>query len=116
VPIGTITDSERATVRARSPVGAKYDHPVNRESAAELLAARRAATPQPAPAQKGAPAAPPAGGGFGDKVKDILFGTSRRQGALEGMAKQAMRTAGSQLTNQILRGVLGGILGSSRRR
>ena len=42
-------------------------------------------------------------------VKDAVFGTKRRQGALETMTKQAARTAGSKLGNQILRGVLGGI-------
>ena len=115
--IGSITDSERATIRMRSPVGAKYDTAINRESAAELLAARRASAQATAPAQPGAtPPAAPAGSAFGDKVKEILFGTNRRQGALEGMAKQAMRSAGSQITTQILRGVLGGILGSGRRR
>ena len=35
--IGAITPEERATVRARSPIGAKYDTPVNRESAYEML-------------------------------------------------------------------------------
>src|SRR5688572_17092670 len=41
--MGAITDIERAQVRAGSPVGGKYDNPVNRESAAEMLAARRTA-------------------------------------------------------------------------
>src|SRR5690606_30638932 len=35
--MGAITDAERAAVRAGSPVGAKYDKPVNRQSAAEIL-------------------------------------------------------------------------------
>jgi DNA helicase HerA-like ATPase len=38
--IGAITAAERATIRQRSPVGAKYDTAVNRESAAEMLARR----------------------------------------------------------------------------
>lgn len=38
--IGAITPEERATVRARSPVGSKYDTPVNRESAYEILSRR----------------------------------------------------------------------------
>src|SRR3546814_3375150 len=41
--MGAITDAERAQVRAGSPVGGKYDNAVNRESAAEMLAARRVA-------------------------------------------------------------------------
>jgi len=122
--IGTITDEERAQVRMRSPVGAKYDQPVNRESAAEMLAARRqAAAAEPDPAARSAPAprvpapagtAPPAAPGtgsvIGDKLKEMIFGTSRRQGMIETMAKQTMRTAGSRLGQQILRGVLGSIM------
>jgi DNA helicase HerA-like ATPase len=41
--MGAITPEERAGVRARSPVGTKYDARVNRESAYEILTqARRA--------------------------------------------------------------------------
>jgi len=43
-------------------------------------------------------------------MKDWLLGTSRRQGALEAMAKSTLRTMGNQLGKQILRGVLGGIM------
>jgi hypothetical protein len=35
--IGSITTEERSAVRARSSVGSKYDHAVNRESAYEIL-------------------------------------------------------------------------------
>jgi hypothetical protein len=54
--------------------------------------------------------------GFGHAVKDAVFGTSRRQGMVETMAKQAARTVGSQIGRQILRGVLGGLLGGGSRR
>jgi DNA helicase HerA-like ATPase len=40
--MGAITPEERAAVRGRSPVGAKYDKPVNRESAYEILSERGA--------------------------------------------------------------------------
>jgi DNA helicase HerA-like ATPase len=113
--IGTITDDERATVRSRSPVGGKYDTPVNRESAQELLARRAeetaAATP-PVATGNGNPKPPapaPAEGGVSSTVKDWLFGTKRRQGAIEAMTKSTMRTVGNQLGRQILRGVLGGL-------
>ncbi|TLD40392.1 MAG: ATPase component BioM of energizing module of biotin ECF transporter [Candidatus Jettenia ecosi] len=36
--MGAITPEERAVVRSRSPVGAKYDNAINRESAHEILA------------------------------------------------------------------------------
>jgi hypothetical protein len=51
----------------------------------------------------------------GGPLKDLLWGTRRRQGIVEAMAKQAARTVGSRIGRQILRGVLGGILGSGRR-
>jgi DNA helicase HerA-like ATPase len=111
--MGAITPEERAVVRTRSPVGAKYDAVVNRESAYEILS-RRAA---PAVATSAPVVSSPAGepekkrGALGE----FLWGTKRRQGMVETMAKQAARTVGSQVGRQILRGVLGGILGGTRR-
>jgi hypothetical protein len=110
--MGAITSEERAAVRGRSPVGAKYDTPVNRESAYEILTRRNASAESPA-AKPDAPAEPSSAGGA---IGDLLWGTKRRQGMLETMAKQAARTVGSEVGRQILRGVLGGILGGSRRR
>jgi hypothetical protein len=52
----------------------------------------------------------------GGLVGDLLWGTKRRQGMVETLAKQAARSVGSQIGRQIIRGVLGGILGGSRRR
>jgi hypothetical protein len=117
--IGAITDAERATIRQRSPVGSKYDTTVNRDSAAEMLAKRASdkaadatAVAADASAKGGANSAETAG--WGGAVHDALFGTKRRQGMIETMGKQMMRTAGSQLGRQILRGVLGGIFGGKR--
>ena len=45
--IGAITPEERAALRARSPVGGKYDSPVNRESAYEVLSRRTAPSGAP---------------------------------------------------------------------
>jgi len=47
-------------------------------------------------------------------VDEFLWGTKRRQGMVETMAKQTARTVGSQLGRQILRGMFGVILGSKR--
>jgi DNA helicase HerA-like ATPase len=118
--MGAITEAERATVRARSPVGSRYDTPLNRESAQEMLAQRaQATTPAPAAAPVGkrpAASAPEATGGAVGWLKDMLFGTGRRQGAIEAVAKSTLRTMGNQMGRQILRGVLGGISSGSRRR
>ena len=114
--MGAITDAERMQVRAGSPVGVKYDTAVDRESAADMLArtvqARsEAAGAPPVPANGRGDARP---GGLGQAVKDAVFGTTRRQGMLETMAKQASRTVGSRIGRQILRGVLGGVFGGKR--
>jgi hypothetical protein len=112
--IGAITDAERATIRQRSPVGGKYDTAVNRESAAEMLAKRASdKAADAATVAAGAPAKD-ADAGWSGAVHDALFGTKRRQGMIETMGKQMVRTAGSQLGRQILRGVLGGIFGGKR--
>jgi DNA helicase HerA-like ATPase len=114
--IGAITAEERATVRSRSPIGTKYDTPVNRESAYEMLKQSVENTEGvqrergPASSEKSPPPAAPS------KVDEFLWGTKRRQGMVETMAKQTARTVGNQLGRQILRGILGGILGSSRTR
>lgn len=112
--IGAATPEERAVVRARSPIGGKYDTPVNRESAYEILSRR---TEQKQVVEAGThAAAPEKASERGGMIGDWLWGTGRRQGLVETMAKQAARTVGSQIGRQILRGVLGGILGGSRRR
>lgn len=114
--MGAITEAERAQVRAGSPVGAKYDTTVDRDSASEMLVRKVAAAAEQA-------AAPPARtraqddaeqGGFGQSVKDAVFGTQRRQGMVETMAKQTARTVGNQIGRQILRGMLGGIFGGRK--
>jgi DNA helicase HerA-like ATPase len=118
--MGAITPEERRAVRGRSPVGAKYDTPVNRESAHERLAERRSESGSAGGGVDGAPLpqgrardADRSGAASEESsvVHDFLWGTRRRQGAVESMAKQAARTMGGQLGRQIVRGVLGGILG-----
>jgi len=110
--MGSITLEERAGVRARSPLGAKYDQRLDRESAAEQLAKRAETATQ----QAGAPPVPTPQadaqtGGVGKKVGEWMWGTSRRQGMAETMAKQAARTVGNQIGRKILRGIFGGISG-----
>ncbi|MBB1087462.1 DUF853 family protein [Lysobacter sp. SG-8] len=114
--MGAITGPERAAVRAGSPVGTRYDAAVDRESAAEILAAKAGKATEDAgtPAARTREADDAEDGGFGQAIKDAVFGTRRRQGMLESMAKQTARTVGSRIGNQIVRGLLGGILGSKR--
>ncbi|HEX4853785.1 helicase HerA-like domain-containing protein [Arenimonas sp.] len=114
--MGAITEAERAAVRARSPVGGKYDTAVNRESAFEMLARRaeQAAAPEApapgpnAPAPKPEPEKP-------SKFEEFLWGNKRRQGAVEAAAKSATRTVANGIGRQILRGILGSLLGGKKR-
>ncbi|MGE8287489.1 MAG: helicase HerA-like domain-containing protein, partial [Stenotrophomonas sp.] len=114
--MGAITEPERAQVRAGSPVGTRYDTAVNRESAAELLAKRaeKATEQAQAPKARTRQQDEEQEGGFGQSIKDAIFGTKRRQGMIETMAKQTTRTVGTKLGNQIVRGILGSIFGGKR--
>ncbi|TDB27954.1 DUF853 family protein [Stenotrophomonas sp. ATCM1_4] len=114
--MGAITEPERAQVRAGSPVGTRYDTAVNRESAAELLAKRaeKATEQAQAPKARTRQQDEEQESGFGQSIKDAIFGTKRRQGMIETMAKQTTRTVGTKLGNQIVRGILGSIFGGKR--
>ena len=48
---------------------------------------------------------------MGDRINDWMWGTKRRQGAVETMTKQVARTVGSQVGRRIVRGLLGGLFG-----
>ncbi len=117
--MGAITDEERAIVRSRSPVGVKYDTAIDRESAYEMLnkvvqdepvANEKISSKAKVPAAEPAPKEEPP-----SRLNEFLWGTKRRQGAVETAAKSATRTVASGLGRQLLRGLLGGLLGGKRR-
>ncbi|MBW6486845.1 MAG: DUF853 domain-containing protein [Syntrophobacterales bacterium] len=107
--MGAAIPEERAAVRSRSPVAGKYDTTINRESAYEILT-RRTLEKEAAVAQKDHSEVEKSPEGRG-KFGDWMWGTKRRQGMVETLAKQTARTVGSQIGRQILRGLLGGIMG-----
>jgi hypothetical protein len=77
------------------------------------IAAGPLGSPSPAPA--------PAGGGMMDMLKDAVLGTTgprggRHPGLAEKAASSAVRSIGSAVGREIIRGVLGSLLGGSRRR
>jgi len=115
--MGPATPDERRIVLDASPVANVYEQTVERESAYEKLKARAAASS--APAQSGGAAPSPAGGGWMDSVKDslggLISGSGRKDSLVEAMAKSAVRTVGSSVGREIVRGVLGSLLGSRRR-
>jgi DNA helicase HerA-like ATPase len=105
--IGPLTDAERAELIRRSPLAGRYDKPIDRESAYEMLLARKGgasdATQKTSSEEKSE-------GGFAEMAG----------GFLSGLAGQAMKTAVRQAANQIgrelVRGLMGSLLGSSKKR
>jgi len=117
--IGPITDEERAPLLRNSIVAGVYDKTVDRESAFEMLKARaeseaaEQAAEQAAKEQSRGRAGQAGQGGILD---DILGGGGgRRQSTVEAMAKSAARSIGSTLGRQIVRGILGTLLGGTKR-
>lgn len=110
--IGPASDAERAAVIKGSLLAGVYDTAIDRESAYEVLVAKRAESAAAAETAKESAPRP------GKSLFDNLLGGGRRQGAGEAMFKSAARSIGSEIGRRIIRGVLGSILGgtSTRRR
>ncbi|KDP93788.1 hypothetical protein ER13_16250 [Brevundimonas sp. EAKA] len=123
--LGPATEAERAAVMAASPVRGLYDQTLNRESAEEILAARHAATDRAetqARAQSDAAKAAKAAEAQAKSNEKAVRAdvrerarttprarTSNRQTPMEALTKSVLRTAGSTLTRELLRGLLGGL-------
>ena len=117
--LGAITPDERTSLRAQSGLAGKYDTPLDRDSAAEMLERRAAQASAEANDTTSGASRTPASGAPADapkssRLNDFLWGSGRRQGAVEAMTKSAARTVGNQLGRQLLRGLLGGLLGGRR--
>ena len=137
--IGPISAAQRQALIQSSLVAGVYEKTVDRESAYEKLKGRAAAGTGVATggglaaeagkatsgglADAAQDAAGEAGGGLLGGLSDLMFGSTgprggKREGLAEMMAKSAVRTVGSAVGREIVRGVLGSLLGggSSRRR
>jgi len=103
--IGPPTTAERAAVLQALSLAGHYETAIDRESAYEIRKSRKAAS-----------ATVPSSGSHMDDL--ILVGSTgggrRREGLVEAMTKSAARTVGSQISRQIMRGVLGSLLGGRR--
>jgi len=127
--LGPITPQQRQALIASSLVAGVYETTVDRESAYEKLKGRAESAPDapagtPAVRTSGGTPVGTAGGGTqpqeGSFLNDLLFGTTgprggRKDGLVQTMAKSAVRTVGTSVGKEILRGVLGGIFGSKKR-
>lgn len=99
--MGPITDAERAAMLAASPLKGVYDEPVDRESAYELLqqqAARSMSEEKPETRKQGTTRSRREKS-MADEVTDMITSFGR----------SAMRSIGTQLGRQIVRGLLGSL-------
>ena len=117
--IGPVTPAQRQALMQSSLVAGVYEQAVDRESAYEVLKANITAHAQGQTG--GTPAAAPGEGGAMGVVSDLLFGSTgprggQRDGIAQMVVKSAVRTAGSAIGREIVRGVLGSLLGGSKRR
>lgn len=127
--VGPISDAQREGIITQSPVKGVYDEALNRESAYEILSGR--VTEQAAPAAAtdagglwgsltaavgGVAASQPvraaAGGGSFQGVSTAAKRTAGRQpdSLITTMTKSVIRSAGSQIGRQIVRGLIGSML------
>jgi uncharacterized protein len=112
--IGPITPEQRRQLMQSSLVARVYESAIDRESAFEILKAR-AGQPLPSAAGQGTTPAGPQSPPWYANLPGISGGARRGDNLVEAMAKSAARTIGSSVGRQIVRGVLGSLLGGSKR-
>ncbi len=100
--VGPLSEAERMQLIARSSLRGRYDKPVDRESAYEILSARAMHAVEGAerPVEKPARGKSSAGSDLGDLAGRVV--------------KSALSQAASQLGRQLARGLLGSLLGGKR--
>ena len=111
--IGPIADAQRQALLTNSLVAGVYETPLDRESAFEILRDRaNAAAQQSTQAQE-------ASSGLGGVLNDFLFGSTgprggKKDGLLQSVAKSQARSIANKAAGQLLRGVLGSLLGGKK--
>ena len=103
--IGPVTPDQRAAIITGSVLYGHYEKLVDRESAYEKLRARVA----------GAPAEPQQARGDAPVPLPKTRGGREPESIMASMAKSALRAAGTQIGREVIRGVLGSILGGRKR-
>jgi DNA helicase HerA-like ATPase len=115
--IGPASETERQAIRAGSMLAGKYEQPIERDSAYEVLLKRTEARSSVGDSQQpgrstGAAADVARQGGVMDSLSDFFLGSTgprggRRDGVLQSVAKSMVRRTATQL----VRGVLGSLTG-----
>jgi DNA helicase HerA-like ATPase len=119
--LGPLTEDERRQAIRASLLHGHYEKAVDRESAYEKLTARAVPTAEKVGAGETVTAgAENAGGLLDGALGEMLFGrTGPRGGKTDGLvqaaAKSVVRTIGSQVGRELVRGVLGSLLGGKQR-
>ena len=119
--IGPITPEQRQALLVNSLVAGVYEKTVDRESAYEKIKGRtEVAAAEAAKSPTGGAAGQSESGGMLGGLNDMLFGTTGPRGAkhdglAQSMARSAVRTMGSAVGREIIRGVLGSIFGGKKR-
>ena len=108
--IGPLSEVERAQIMERSPMRGRYEEPIDRESAYEVLAKRaekaaRAEAEQAEAEQAAKEAAARERAAAKSKPR-----ASRRQGVGEAFLKSAVRSIGTSIGSKLVRGILGSLL------
>ena len=110
--IGPLSPEERSSMVQRSPLKGVYDELIDRESAFELLKARREA--QPAANGAASSQTTQESTSFFSRVGEFMSPSGKRQGFGEAIVKSVLRSVGSNIGRQIARGLLGSMTGSKR--
>ena len=119
--IGPISTEQRQALIQNSLVAGVYEKEVDRQSAYEKLQERaQTSIAGAAQAPNGGAAGEAASGGILGGLNDVLFGTTGPRGAkhdglAQSMARSAVRTMGSTVGREIIRGVLGNLFGGNKR-
>ena len=118
--LGPISAQQRQQLLQDSLVAGVYEKEVDRASAYEMLQERTIAAAPAAASPNGGAAGQSASGGMLGGLNDMLFGTTGPRGAkydglAQSMAKSAVRTMGSTVGREIIRGVLGSLFGGKKR-
>jgi uncharacterized protein len=112
--IGPITPEQRAAIIKSSVVVGVYETAVDRESAYERLKGKVVASGATTPAGG---VGGSSGAGWMESLGGVLGSGSSHRGdtALQAAVKSAARTMGSTVGRQLIRGVLGSLMGGSKR-
>jgi len=123
--IGPLGEAERTAIIKASVIYGHYETAIDRESAYEKLKGRTAESQSGTVAAPTNPGTNDNNGGLigalGGVLGNVLLGSTgprggRQPGLIDAVAKSAMRSIGSQVGREIVRGVLGSLLGGGRKR